>query len=279
MPQSAEMFRVAAGAYDRFVGRYSDELARRLCDAAGVARPMRALDVGCGPGGLTAVLAERLGPEAVAAVDPSEPFVGACRERVPAADVRMASAADLPFADATFDAVLSQLVVNFVPDADAALAEMRRVSREGAVVTGCVWDYAGEMTMLRRFWDAAAEVCEAAAERDEGRVMPHCTEDSLAELWCRAGLRDVTVQPLTVSAAYEGFEDLWEPFTRGVGPAGAFVVSLGEEDRERLRSAYRRTLGVGDSPFTLTARAWCAVGISLSPGSSARRLASLRRRQ
>lgn len=271
-------FSVAATAYDRFVGRYGTDLAEQLCDAAGIVAPMRALDVGCGPGALTAVLVERLGRGAVVAVDPSDPFVDACRERVPGADVRKAAAEALPFADEEFDAVLSQLVVNFLSDAAGGLAEMRRVARPGAVIAAAVWDYAGEMTMLRRFWDAAAEVSAGAAERDEGRVMRHCTQDTLAELWRSAGLKEVAVQPLTVSADYEGFEDLWAPFTSGVGPAGAFVSSLDEEARESLRSAYRRHLGVGDGPFTLTARAWCAVGRSLSPASSARGLASLRRR-
>ena len=181
-------FSVAATAYDRFVGRYGPELAGQLCDAAGIAAPMRALDVGCGPGALTAVLLERLGRGAVAAVDPSDPFVEACRERVPGADVRKASAEALPFADESFDAVLSQLVVNFMSDAAGGLAEMRRVASPGAVVASVVWDYAGEMTLLRRFWDAAAEVSPAAAERDEGRVMRHCTRESLAELVALRGV-------------------------------------------------------------------------------------------
>lgn len=260
------MFRVAASAYDRFVGRYGEELAEALCDAAGVAPPARALDVGCGPGALTAVLARRLGPDAVAAVDPSAPFVEACRERVPGADVREAGAEDLPYGDGTFDAVLSQLVVNFIPDPVAGLAEMRRVARPGSVVAGAVWDYAGEMTMLRQFWDAAVEVCGAPAQaRAEQQVMRFCTEDSLGRLWRDAGLGEVRVQPLTAHARYDDFDDLWSPFTAGVGPAGAFVTSLGEDERGRLRDAYSRRLGEPDGPFELTARAWCAVGRSPTP--------------
>ena len=266
MTAGEAMFRVAAGAYDRFVGRYGAELAESLCDAAGVEAPARVLDVGCGPGALTAVLAHRLGPDAVAAVDPSAPFVAACRERVPGADVREAGAEDLPFDDGAFDAVLSQLVVNFIPDPAAGLAEMRRVARPGAVVAGAVWDYAGEMTMLRRFWDAAVEVCgERARARAEQHVMRFCTENSLGDLWRGSGLDDVRVRRLTVRANYDDFDDLWAPFTAGVGPAGAFVISLDDAERERLRDAYHRRLGEPEGPFELTARAWCAVGRSPSP--------------
>ena len=150
------MFEVATEAYDRLVGRYSPALARELIRFAGVGQGMRALDVGCGPGALTAELAERLGPAGVAAVDPSEPFAAACRSRVPGADVRVAGGEALPFEDDAFDATLSQLVVNFMADPPAGVREMARVTRPGGVVASCVWDYAGEMTLLRSFWDAAS---------------------------------------------------------------------------------------------------------------------------
>ena len=146
---------------------------------------------------------------------------------MPGADVREAAAEALPFADAAFDAVLSQLVVNFLADAPAGVAEMRRVARPGAVVAACVWDYAEGMTLLRRFWDAALAIDpDGAAARDEGRVMPYCGPGELAALWAGAGLRDVAEHTLEASAHYPDFDALWEPFPLGVAPSGAYVAAL-----------------------------------------------------
>ena len=259
----ADTFRASAQAYDRLVGRYSPQLAAALIDFAGVEPGMRALDVGCGPGALTAELADRLGAANVGAADPSESFVEACRARVPGAEVVVAPAEALPFAAGAYDAVLAQLVVNFMRDAEAGVREMVRVTRPGGVVAACVWDYAGEMTLLRKFWDAAHEVDpERAAAADEGVVMRWCGDGDLAELWAAAGLGDVRCGSLSVSAAYTGFEDLWAPLPTGVAPAGAFCKSLGDDQRAALHDAYRRRLGVGDDPFELTARAWAVAGIS-----------------
>jgi SAM-dependent methyltransferase len=230
-------------------------------DFAGTEPGMRALDVGCGPGALTAALADRLGRENLSAADPSEPFVAACRARLPGVEVVLAPAEKLPFVDDSFDATLSQLVVNFMRDAQAGVHEMARVTRPGGVVASCVWDYAGEMTLLRAFWDAAREVDpERAAAADEGVVMHWCGDGELAELWRDSGLCDVRFGALTVGAAYTDFEDLWSPFTTGIAPSGAFCKSLDEDQRAALHDAYRRRLGVGNGPFELTARAWAAAG-------------------
>jgi SAM-dependent methyltransferase len=257
----AETFRASAEAYDRHVGRYGPPLAGALIGFAGVEPGMRALDVGCGPGALTAALAGRLGAPNVDAVDPSEPFVQACRARLAEVNVSVGAAETLPFADATFDAVLSQLVVNFMQDARAGVREMARVTRPGGVVASCVWDYAGEMTLLRAFWDSARDVDPArGAAADEGVVMRWCSEGELAELWRAAGLRDVRVDSLVVTAAYSDFEDLWSPLPTGVAPSGAFCASLDEDRRGALHDAYRDRLGVGDGPFELSARAWAVAG-------------------
>jgi SAM-dependent methyltransferase len=259
----AETFRASADAYDRLVGRYSPQLASALIGFAGVQPGTRALDVGCGPGALTAALARLLGAERVSAVDPSEPFAEACRQRLPGVDVAVAGAEALPFADGVFDSVLSQLVVNFVADAEAGVREMARVTRPGGIVASCVWDYAGEMTLLRAFWDAAREVDpDRAAAVDEGVVMRWCADGELAELWRAAGLRDVRFGPLVVSATYTDFEDLWSPLPTGVAPAGAFCASLEADRRAALHDAYRRRLAVGDGPFELTARAWAVAGVA-----------------
>jgi SAM-dependent methyltransferase len=207
------------------------------------------------------VLAEALGAGSVAAVDPSEPFARACGERVPGADVRVASAEELPFADGSFDATFSQLVVNFVPDAPAGLREMIRVTRPGGLIAASVWDYAGGMTMLRTFWDAAVEVDpEGAGPLDEGIRMRYSDPDSLAGLWSGGGLAGVTIEPLDVSAAYEDFDDFWVPFTAGIGPSGSYCASLPDATREAVRASCHRRLGSPEGPFELTARAWLVRG-------------------
>jgi SAM-dependent methyltransferase len=257
----AETFLASADAYDRLVGRYGPPLAAALIGFAGVEPGMRALDVGCGPGALTRELATLLGARRVSAVDPSEPFVDACRARNPGVDVAVAPAEALPFEAGTFDAVLSQLVVNFMRDPAAGVREMVRVAKPGAVVAACVWDYAGEMTLLRAFWDAAREVePRRAAAADEGVVMRWCADGELAELWRDAGLQDVRFDALTVGARYASFDDLWAPLPTGVAPSGAFCKSLDDERRQALHDAYRRRLGVGDGPFELSARAWAVAG-------------------
>ena len=173
----------------------------------------------------------------------------------------MAAAEALPFGDGAFDAALSQLVVNFMHDAEGGVRELARVTRPGGIVASCVWDYAGEMTLLRAFWDAAREVDpEGGAAADEGVVMHWCSEAELAELWRRAGLRDVRTGALVVRASYADFEDLWSPFPSGVAPSGAFCKSLDDERRAALHDAYRRRLGLREGPFELTARAWAVAG-------------------
>jgi len=242
-----------------------------LAEFAGIQPGASVLDVGCGPGALAGELVRRLGAPLVSAVDPSQPFVDACRARLLGVEAALASADELPFGDDTFDIVLSQLVVNFMRDARAGVREMTRVARPGAIVASCVWDYAGEMTLLRAFWEAAREVDpERAAAADEGVVMPWCGEGELAELWCGVGLRDVRFGALRVSAPYAGFEDLWSPFLAGVAPSGAFCRSLDETRRAALRERLRRRLGVGDDPFELHARAWAVAGTVVSDDDSRR---------
>jgi SAM-dependent methyltransferase len=255
------MFTASADAYARFVGRYGPALARALLAEAGVSAGQRVLDVGCGPGPLAAEAAAIVDEERVAAVDPSEPFVEACRARLPGADVRVAAAESLPFADDTFDVVLSQLVVNFMEDAPRGVAEMTRVAVPGGVVAACVWDYGDGMRMLRAFWDAALAVDPAGARPyDEGRTMRYGTAPELERLWRTVGLDEVRTSALDVEAEYEDFDDLWEPFTFGIGPAGAYAASLDDRRRAAVRERLRGALGEPAGAFTLTARAWCVFG-------------------
>jgi SAM-dependent methyltransferase len=254
-------FAVQAEVYDRFVGRYGEELGQALVVRAGLEPGERALDVGAGTGKLTGVLAETVGPENVAAVDPSEPFVAALRERFPDVDVRLGTAEELPFADGSFDGVFAQLVINFLSDPERGAGEMRRVAREEGVAAAAVWDYGEGMTLLNTFWEAAAAVDErGSAARDERRRMRFARPDELADLWRNAGLRDVEIGEIVVSAEYQSFDDLWEPFLGGVGPAGSYATFLEPESRAALREEYRRLLGSPEGPFELSARAWFAVG-------------------
>jgi SAM-dependent methyltransferase len=248
-------FAVAPDAYDRFMGRYSVPLAPKLADFASVAAGQRVLDVGCGPGALTAELVRRLGPGAVSAVDPSEPFVAAARERHPGVSVQRAAAEDLPFEDKVFDAALAQLVVHFMADPVAGLRELARVTREDGVVAACVWDHAGGQGPLSLFWEAARQLDPGVDDESE---RAGAREGHLAELFRAAGLREVEESVLSVRVEHQSFEEWWEPFELGVGPAGAFVAGLDEERQAELRELCRELLPA--APFVLPARAWAARG-------------------
>jgi SAM-dependent methyltransferase len=250
-------FDVAADAYDRFMGRYSQQLSQQLADFAEVRHGQVVLDVGCGPGALTAELVRRLGPEAVAAVDPSAPFVEAARARHPGVDVAQASAEQLPFPDDAFDAALAQLVVHFMSDPVAGLAEMARVTRRDGVVAACVWDHAGGQGPLSLFWQAARQLDPGV--EDESRLAG-AREGHLAELFRTAGLRDIEETVVSASLEHATFEEWWEPYTGGVGPAGALVASLDADRRVEVRERCRALLPA--APFVLTSRAWAVRGLA-----------------
>ncbi|HEY6606514.1 MAG TPA: methyltransferase domain-containing protein [Gaiellaceae bacterium] len=248
-------FAGSADAYDRFMGRYSVRLAPSFADFAGVAPGQSVVDVGCGPGALTTELVQRLGSTAVAAVDPSEQFVTAARERHPGVDVQRAAAEELPFAANEFDAALAQLVVHFMADPGRGLAEMARVTHPGGVVAACVWDHAGGRTPLAPFWDAVHELDPDAMDESQ---MAGGRDGQIAALLTDIGLRQVEQTALPVSVEHATFEEWWEPFTLGVGPAGAYVRSLDPDRQEELRQRCRERLGPG--PFALESRAWTARG-------------------
>src|SRR3954466_8530512 len=210
-------FDVAADSYDRFMGQYSSQLSAQLAELAGIEAGQRVIDVGCGPGALTAELVQRLGANTVAAVDPSEQFVEAARERYPGVDMRLASAEDLPFADDEFDAALAQLVVHFMADPVAGLTEMARVTRAGGVVVASVWDMAGGAAPLTPFWRAAREL-DPSTEGEADRA--GAGEGQLPALFAQAGLRDVEETPQLVNVEHASFDEWCLRFTLGVGPAG-----------------------------------------------------------
>ena len=244
-------FAVPAEAYGRFMGRFSEPLGAVFADACGVRAGQRVLDVGCGPGALTVELVRRLGPDAVTAIDPSPPFVEAAAARFPRVDVRTGAAEDLPFADATFDAALAQLVVHFMADPVQGLREMGRVTRPGGTVGACVWDHGGRQGPLSVFWAAVRDLAPDAPGEAE---LAGTHEGQLVERARAAGL--TTAQPGTVSVtvSFPTFDDWWEPFTLGVGPAGAYVAGLDPDQRTALRSRCAELLPA--ALFDLTVSAW-----------------------
>jgi SAM-dependent methyltransferase len=220
---------------------------------------MQVLDVGCGPGGLTSELVHRVGADAVAAIDPTPPFVEACRARNPGVDVRPGSAENLPFEDGSFDATLSSLVVGFMQDPHEGAREMARVTRPGGVVAACFWN--AEMPLLATFWTAAARV---DSTRGEGATTDNSRfgrrQGEIADLLAAAGLSNVEETTIYANADYADFDDWWRPFAYGIGPAGAFCAALDPERRDEVRLTCRELLGNPTGPFTLEAGAWCARG-------------------
>jgi SAM-dependent methyltransferase len=250
-------FDVAADSYDQFMGRYSRQLSGPLADLAGVRPGQRFLDVGCGPGALTAELVARLGAAGVAAVDPSESFVLAARARHPGVEVLQASAEHLPFHDRSFDGAIAQLVVHFMSDPVAGLVEMARVTRRDGIVVASVWDHGAGQGPLSRFWDGAHEIDPGVVDESD---LAGSREGHLAELFEAAGLREIQATVVSASLEHPSFESWWELFTLGVGPAGAYLASLNAERQVELREVCRKMFPTG--PFVLSARAWTVRGLA-----------------
>lgn len=238
------------------MGRYSAPLAPQFADFAAVDAGQRVLDVGCGPGALTAELVRRLGPGTVSAVDPSEPFVAAAQERHPGVSVQRAVAEQLPFEDRAFDAALAQLVVHFMAQPVVGVREMARVTRKDGVVAACVWDHAGGQGPLSLFWQAARELDPDVEGESQ---LAGAREGHLGQLFQAAGLHEIEESALSVSVEHPSFEEWWEPFTLGVGPAGGYAAGLDAKRQAQLRELCREMLPA--PPFILTALAWAARGL------------------
>ena len=250
-------------AYERYVGRWSRLVARDFLAWLSVPAGRRWLDVGCGTGALSHEILERGAASAVAGIDASAGFVEHARAQVPdpRASFRVGDAQALPFEDAAFDAAVSGLVLNFVPDPARMVGEMRRVVKPGGVVAIYVWDYAGEMQLMRYFWNAASALDPAARVLDEGRRFPLCGAVPLAEIARAAGLAEVEARALDVPTTFRDFDDYWTPFLGGQGPAPAYCLALSEERRTALREAIRAALPVRpDGSVALIARAWVVKG-------------------
>jgi SAM-dependent methyltransferase len=243
-------------AYDRYVGRWSTRVARVFLEWLELPPGLRWLDVGCGTGALTAEILDRCAPSSVVGVEPSEAFLAAARLRLGArAELLRAGAEPLPLPDASVDVTVSGLVLNFLPDARAAVAEAKRVTRAGGTVAGYVWDYAGHMELMRYFWDAAVELDPAAP--DEGARFPISDPGRLEELFAGAGLTGPHARSIDVPTPFADFDDFWKPFLGGQGPAPTYLLSLDVPARERLRDRVRERLPIlTDGSIALVARAW-----------------------
>jgi SAM-dependent methyltransferase len=248
----------AGESYERYMGRWSRLVAARFLDWLGAPNGAAWLDLGCGTGALTQSILARCNPSSVAAIDPSEGFVAHARATTSDERARfeVGDAQKIPLPDASVDVAASALVLNFVPDKIAALREMERVVRPGGAISFYVWDYpGGGMGFMTAFWKAAIALDPKAAELGEGRRFQFCNPEGLSALCREAGLPSVTVAPIEIETRFASFEDYWQPFTLGAGPAPGYCVSLPEDKRAALKERLMRDVG-GDGPVSFTARAW-----------------------
>ncbi len=250
-------------AYEHYVGRWSRPVAREFIDWLAVPAGGRWLDVGCGTGALSQTILERAAPQSLMGIDPSEGFVAHARRAVgdERAELRVGDAQSLPIDGQTFDAVVTGLVINFIPDMPKAVVEMSRAACPGGIVAGYVWDYAGEMQLMRRFWDAAVALDPSAANKDEGPRFPICDPEKLAALFKGAGLSNVETRTIDVPTVFKDFDDYWTPFLGGQGPAPGYCMSLPQERRDALRERIRSALPFqNDGSVHLIARAFAVRG-------------------
>jgi SAM-dependent methyltransferase len=245
-------------AYEQYVGRWSRRVAPLLLSWLDIPAGRRWLDVGCGTGALCAAITDHCAPSAVIGVEPSPGYLKTALENLAGrAVLHQGSATAIPLDDAAVDVVVSGLVLNFVPDPDAALHEMARVTAKGGTIAAYVWDYAGKMELMRYFWDAAVELDPEARKLDEGIRFPLCNPEALEALFSGAGLKQVVVKPIDIPTPFANFDDYWQPFLGGQGPAPGYAISLQEPARARLREHIRQRIpGAEDGSISLIARAW-----------------------
>ncbi len=248
--------------YEQYVGRWSRQVAPPFLAWLGLPAGLRWLDVGCGTGALCAAILDHCAPGSVTGIEPSAGFIATATENLAGrAALHQGNATAIPLGDAEVDVVVSGLVLNFVPDPDTAITEMARVTGGSGTIAAYVWDYAGKMELMRLFWDAAVALDPSAAKLDEGVRFPLCSAEALADLFAGAGLQDVAVKPIDIPTPFANFDDYWQPFLGGQGPAPAYAMSLDEAARVRLRERIReRIRPAADGSISLTARAWAVRG-------------------
>jgi SAM-dependent methyltransferase len=250
-------------AYEAYVGRWSRRVAAEFVAWLDVPPGRAWADVGCGTGALTATVLARAEPARVVGVDTSEAFLADARAQIidPRAEFHVGDARSLPLADGSVDAAISGLAVNFVPEPSEAVAELVRITAPGGLVAAYVWDYAEGMEMMRHFWNAAMSTDPDVSGVDEALRFPLCRPGPLRDEWAGAGLTDVTVRAIEVPTVFAGFDDYWQPFLGGQGPAPSYVAGLSDERRADLREALRERLPADSGgAIGLTARAWAVRG-------------------
>ena len=249
--------------YENYVGRWSRLIAREFLFWLKAVPGLHWLDVGCGTGALTQTILNEFDPLRVQGIDSAEGFIRHARETIddPRTAFDVGDAQELPYEDQSFDMTVSALALNFVPNVHQALAQMQRVLKPGGTAAAYLWDYAGEMQFMRRFWDAAVELDPHAVDLDEGARFPICQREPLEELWRDTGLHSVEVRPIDIPTVFQDFEDFWSPFTQGQGPAPGYLMSLGSDRQDQLKEAVREKLAFqADGSIQLIARAWAVKG-------------------
>lgn len=254
----------SADPYERYVGRWSRQVARQFIDWISVPARGAWADVGCGTGALAECIFAMCAPKSIAGVDRAEGFVAAARRNVtdPRASFETADATALPWNSASFDAAVSGLVLNFVPDHKAMASEMARVTKPGGKVALYVWDYGRGMEMMRHFWDAAIAVSPNDSKLDQAERFPICQPEPLEALFQDIGLSSILCRAIDIPTVFRDFEDFWSPFLGKQGAAPTYLASVDDETRERIRAHLEsRLVPSADGKITLTARAWAVQGI------------------
>ena len=254
----------SGNSYEPYVGRWSRLVAQEFIHWLKVPEQSQWLDVGSGTGALSQTILDQANPKLVKGIDRSDSYVEFAQSRITDARIEfeVGNAQALTVESKSFDAVVSALVLNFVPRPDQMVAEMMRVVRDEGVVALYIWDYAGKMQMMRHFWNAASALDPAARDLDEGRRFPMSNPGSLRELFENAGLAQVQVHPIDILAEFKDFDDFWSPFLGGQGPAAGYAMSLSEERRARLRERLYNSLPFAlDGTISLVMRAWAIKGI------------------
>ncbi len=257
----------AGDSYEAYMGRWSRQVAPRFLDWLGATEDLDWLEIGCGSGALSATILDRCNPHSLISIDPSEGFVSTARTNVPdeRAEFRVGDAQALEFETASRDVIASALVLNFVPDRELALSEMKRVVRPGGMIGFYVWDYpGGGVEFMRAFWNAATALDPDALSLNEDKRFPFCTPNSLTDLVRGAGLPSVDCTPIEVPTVFEDFEDYWHPFTLGAGPAPGYCMDLDPEARQRLKEKLNDSLPRSeDGSIAFKARAWAIKAVTV----------------
>ena len=242
--------------YEYFMGRWSSKMAVEFLTWLDPADSQEWLDLGCGTGALSKVIKTRHRPSDIICIDPSEDFLNIARKELGNAQILVGTAGDIPLSDNSVDITVLGLVLNFIPDLESALIEIKRVTKSDGLVAAYVWDYSGKMEMLRYFWDAAIIENPDAVNLDEGVRFPVCNKDKIKTSFTEAGFDNITVAEIDIETHFQNFEDYWNPFLGGQGPAPTYLKSLPKDQFEKLKARVYKSLPIDeDGSIRLIGRA------------------------